>query len=227
VLTPRTIGSALAALGLGIGALVPIFVVLYPAAGISPADAQNPAVVLPAIAANPALVVIPGAVQIAAHALGIVGMIGLWMTLGRSSSAILSIATVFGLVWLGVDVVLNAVTYHAVPALAAANASGSTSAAATFVTTTQLVDAARLGAHVAGGLWMLGVAASAATLGLPRFVAWLGIPIGVVFAANLFVPALMNVSFLTVPAWLVVLGVAVARGEPATAPSFALRSSAG
>jgi hypothetical protein len=74
---------------------------------------------------------------------------------------------------------------------------------------------------------MLGVAASAATLGLPRLVTWLGIPIGVIFAANLFVPALMNLSFLTVPAWLVILGLAIARAEPETTPSFALRSSAG
>ena len=225
MLTSRTIGWALAALGLGIGALVPVFLVAYPAAGISQAEAQNPAVLLPAIAANPALIVLPGAVQVAAHAIGIVAFVGLWMALDQTS-VLLSIATAFGVVWLGVDVVLNAITYHVVPAVAAANASGDATAQGTFVTTMQLVDGARLGAHVAGGLWMVGVAAHAVqTSALPRVVAWLGILVGAIFAANLFVPALMNVSFLTVPAWLVILGIAVTRSEGATSPAVELRGA--
>ena len=213
MLSSRTIGWALAALGLGIGALVPVFLIAYPAAGISPAEAQDPAVVLPVIAVNPALVLLPGAVQVAAHAIGIVAIVGIWATLGRSS-ALVSIATVFGIVWLSVDVVLNAITYHVVPALAAANASGSATAQGTFVTAMALVDGARLGAHVAGGLWMVAVAVTAVrTSALPRVVGWVGIPIGAAFAANLFVPPLMNLSFITVPAWLVALGVAVARSQ--------------
>ena len=51
------------------------------------------------------------------------------------------------------------------------------------------------------------------TSALPRVVGWVGIPIGAAFAANLFVPPLMNLSFITVPAWLVALGVAVARSQ--------------
>jgi hypothetical protein len=220
MLTSRTIGWALAALGLGIGALVPVFALAYPAAGISPGDAENPAVVLPVIATNPALVVVPGAVQVFAHAIGIVAIAGLWVVLG-GKSMLLSIATVFGIVWLGVDVVLNAITYRMVPALAAANAAGSATAQGAFVTTMQLVDAARLGAHVAGGLWMVGVAAHALqTTALARIVGWLGIPFGGIFAANLFLPALMNISFLTVPAWLLILGVAITRAEPAAAPGI-------
>jgi hypothetical protein len=227
MLSSRSIGWALAALGFGIGALVPVFLVAYPAAGISQADAQNPAVVLPAIAANPALVLLPGAIEIATHAVGIVGVVGPWMALGRTS-VLFSVATVFGLVWLGVDVVLNAITYHVVPALATANASGGAGAQATFTTTMQLVDAARLGAHVAGGLWMLGVAAwSLATGALPRIVGWLGVAIGAIFAANLFAPPLMNLSFLTVPLWLVIAGIAVARSDSAIARGAAVAAPAG
>jgi glyoxylase-like metal-dependent hydrolase (beta-lactamase superfamily II) len=37
-------------------------------------------------------------------------------------------------------------------------------------------------------------------------------------AANLPAPALMNLSFLTVPAWLVFFGIIVARAETAAAP---------
>jgi hypothetical protein len=40
--------------------------------------------------------------------------------------------------------------------------------------------------------------------------------VGLVFAGNLFLPSLLNVSFMTVPAWLVILGVGVARSDEAS-----------
>ena len=210
------IGFGLVALGLGIAALIPVFLVAYPAAGIGQADSQNPAVVLPALASNPALILVPGAIQIAAHAVGVVAILGLWAGLGRTSF-LLTCATLFGLIWLGVDTVLNAVTFHVVPVLATANAAGSPGAGSSFLELGQLIDGARYGGHVAGGLWMIGLSVfGIRTAALPGIVGWLGVLVGVIFAANLFVPALLNVSFMTVPAWLVILGIVVGRSASAT-----------
>ena len=55
---------------------------------------------------------------------------------------------------------------------------------------------------------------------MPSLLAWLGVPIGVIFSANLLVPGLLFVSFMTVPLWLIIVGVAamrrsaVERGSP-------------
>lgn len=209
----RVVGSALVILGLGIGALIPVFAVVYPAAGIPPSDAANPNVVLPVVAANPALVTLPGSLEIGIHLVGFVAVLGLATLLG-STPLLVASTTALGLVWLSVDVIGNAITYRLVPELAAAHVAGSGSASTTFVDLQRLVEAIRLGAHVAGGLWVIGVSAfMIRTRALPAFVGWLGIPVGVVFAANLFLPALMTVSFMAVPSWLVIAGAAVARAD--------------
>jgi hypothetical protein len=221
----RVVGSALVILGLGIGALIPVFVVIYPAAGIPPSDAADPNVVLPVVAANPALVTLPGSLEIAVHLVGFVAVLGLAALVG-STPLLVATATAFGIVWLGVDVIGNAITYRLVPELAAAHVAGSGSASTTFVDVQRLVEAIRLGAHVAGGLWVIGVSAVVIRTGaLPAIVGWLGVPIGVVFAANLFLPALMTVSFVAVPSWLVVAGAAVARAD-VTAGTVLLRTPA-
>jgi hypothetical protein len=215
--TARTLGLGLIVLGMGIGALVPIFLVVYPAAGIGPTDATNPAVVLPVIAANPALIRVPGAIEIVAHAIGAVALIGLWARYG-TSSFLLAAATLGGIVWLGVDMVDNAITYHLAPSQAAEYVTGSAAAGPAFVQLMRLTEAIRLGAHVAGGLWMVGLSTFAIRTGLfAPAVGWLGIAVGAVFAANLFVPVLLNISFMTVPVWLVALGAVVARTQTATA----------
>jgi len=46
---------------------------------------------------------------------------------------------------------------------------------------------------------------------VPALLGWAGTLVGLVLAANPFVPALLNVSFMTLPLWLIVFGVAVAR----------------
>lgn len=220
--TTRILGLGLIALGLGIGALVPIFLIVYPAAGIAPADATNPEVVLPVLAAEPMLVTVPGLLEIVVHAIGAVAIAGLWLRFG-TRSFLLGAATLGGLVWMSIDVVDNALTYHVAPILASDFVAGSTSSGTAFGRFTTITDAIRLGGHFVGGLWMIGLSVFAMRTGwLPRLVAWLGVVVGVIFAANLFVPAFMNVSFITVPAWLVICGAVVARTQvttSATAPS--------
>ena len=218
--TARMLGLGLIVLGAAIGALVPFFLIVYPAAGIGPSDASNAAVVLPVIAANPALVRVPGVVEIVAHAIGAVALVGFWARFG-TSSFLLTVSTLGGIVWLGVDLVDNGITYHLAPSLAADYVAGSAAAGPAFVQLTGLTDAIRLGAHFAGGLWMIGLSAVAIRTRLfTPTVGWLGIAVGAVFAANLFVPVLMNVSFMTVPVWLVVLGIVVMRTETETAPGL-------
>jgi len=224
--TARTLGLGLIVLGLGIGALVPIFLVVYPAAGITAADATAPEVVLPVIAANPTLVTAPGALLIVIHTVGAVALLGLWARFG-ATSFLLAVATLGGLVWLSVDVIDNAITYHVVPGMAADYAAGDAVAGPAFVQLTSLVEAVRLGGHVAGGLWMIGLSVFAIRARtFPAIVGWLGIAVGAVFTANLFVPVLLNISFMTVPAWLVILGAVVARTQPTTAPDLLPRMAA-
>jgi hypothetical protein len=213
---PRLLGTAFAVVGLGIGALVPIFLVAYPAAGIGPADAGNPAAILPVVVANPALFAGPGILQIVVHAIGAIAVFGLWARFG-STSFLMAMATLGGLVWMTLDVVDNAVAFHVVPVIAANHAAGDQVAAAAFSQLSSVVDAIRLAAHFAGGLWLIGVSVFAIqTRRLPRVIGWIGVVVGAVFAGNLFLPALLNVSFMTVPAWLVILGVGVARSDEAT-----------
>lgn len=207
------IGLAFIALGAAIAALVPVFLVLYPAAGIGKADAANPLVILPALARNPALMVGPGILELLGHTIGAAAMVGLWMTWGRASY-LLTTATLAGIAWMAVDVVDNALGLQLLPALAAAFVAGDASAADRFVTTTSLVDALRLAGHFGGGLWVIG----ASLYGLRAAVihpviAWAGIVVGAVLAANPIAPGLLNVSFLTLPAWLIVFGIAVARAK--------------
>jgi hypothetical protein len=212
----RLLGTAFAVVGVGIGALVPIFLVAYPAAGLGQADAGNPAAILPVVSSNPALFAGPGILEIVVHAVGAVAVLGLWARFG-STSFLMAIATLGGLLWMAVDIVDNAVAFHVVPMLAASHAAGDPTAAAAFTQLSSVVDAVRLAGHFTGGLWMIGVSAFAIqTRQLPRVVGWIGVVVGLVFAGNLFLPALLNVSFMTVPAWLVILGVGVARSDEAT-----------
>jgi len=217
---PRLLGTAFAVVGLGIGALVPIFLVAYPAAGLGPADAGNPAAVLPVVVANPALFAGPGILQIVVHAIGAIAVFGLWARFG-SASFLMAMATLGGLVWMTLDVVDNAVAFHVVPVIAADYAAGDQAAAAAFSQLSSAVDAIRLAAHFTGGLWLIGVSVFAIqTRRLPRAIGWIGVAVGAVFAGNLFLPALINVSFMTVPAWLVILGIGVARSDEATEPTL-------
>ena len=207
----RTLGGALIVLGLGIGALVPIFLVAYPAAGIAPSDATNPHVVLPVVNSTPALFMGPAAFEIVVHAVGAFALLGLWARFG-ATSFLLALATLGGLIWMTIDVANNAVTFHVLPLIGADYAAGSAAASAAFGQLSTLTDAIRLAGHFSGGLWMIGVSIFAIqTARRPAVIGWFGIAFGAVFAANLFVPALLNVSFMTVPIWLVVLGIGVAR----------------
>ena len=47
-------------------------------------------------------------------------------------------------------------------------------------------------------------------------IGWIGIGVGAVLSANVFVPALLNVSFMTLPLWLILFGASQLR-----APSLA------
>jgi hypothetical protein len=208
----RWLGLGLGLLGLAIASLIPVFIVFYPAAGIQQADSGNPAVVLPAVSANPALFTLPGIIQIAAHALGAVVMLGLWVRYGQGSF-LLTCATLAGIGWMGIDVVDNAITFSVMPRLAADYAAGSPLAAGGFSQLGYLTEAIRFGAHFLGGLWMIGLSLFAirSRSVIPSIVAWLGIAVGAVFSANLLLPAaLLNVSFMTVPLWLVIDGVVLA-----------------
>jgi hypothetical protein len=224
--TTRSIGIGLVIAGAAIAALLPVFMVLYPAAGIGRADAGNPAVVLPAIARNPALFVGPGLLELIGHAIGAVAILGLWMRWG-GQSFLLSAATLGGVVWMSVDAIDNAIGLQLVPRLAASFVGGDAGAGTSFLGLSALLDAVRLAGHFAGGLWVAGVSVFALRAGSPnRVIAWAGVVTGLVLAANPIVPALLNVSFMTLPLWLIVFGVAVARTsegrEPALAPSLAM-----
>jgi hypothetical protein len=205
------IGLGFVALGAAIGALIPVFLVLYPAAGVGKADASNPLVILPVIAGNPALVVGPGILELFGHAVGAAAMVGLWMAWGRGSF-LLSAATLAGVAWMAVDVIDNAIALQLTPTLAGAFAAGDASAAGRFTTVSSLVDALRLAGHFAGGLWVVGVSAFALSARAAHpALAWAGIIVGAVLAANPLMPALLNVSFMTVPVWLIAFGITVAR----------------
>jgi hypothetical protein len=216
----RLVGTAFAVVGFGIGALVPIFLIAYPAAGLGQADAGNPAAILPVVVANPALFAGPGILEIVVHAVGAIAVFGLWARFG-GTSFLLAIATLGGLAWMILDVADSAIAFHVVPLIAANHVAGDATAATAFTQLESVVDAVRLAGHFLGGLWMVGVSVFAIQTGrLPRIIGWLGVVVGLVFTGNLFVPALLNVSFMTVPAWLVILGIGVARSEGATEASL-------
>jgi hypothetical protein len=206
----RWLGLGLVLVGLGIASLIPVFTVFYPAAGIDQADQGNPAVVLPAISANPLLFTLPGIVQIAAHALGAVVMLGLWVRYGQGSF-LLTCATLAGIGWMGIDIVDNAIAFIIMPRLAADYATGSQFAAGGFVQLGNLTESVRFAAHFLGGLWVIGLSVFAirARAVIPAALAWFGVAVGAVFSGNLLVPGLLVVSFMTVPLWLLLVGVLV------------------
>jgi len=211
--TTRTVGLGLLFVGGAIAALIPVFLVLYPAAGVGQADAGNPGVILPAIARNPALVVGPGILEMLGHAIGAAAVVGLWMRWGRGSF-LLACATLGGVAWMAIDVIDNAIGLQLVPAIATAFVGGDVAAAARFGTISGLLDALRLSGHFAGGLWVVGVSIFALrTASTNRAIAWAGIAVGTVLAANPLVPALLNVSFMTLPAWIIAFGVVIARAD--------------
>jgi hypothetical protein len=214
----RTVGAGLAVLGGAIAALLPVFLVLYPAAGIGRADAANPNVILPAIAKNPAIFVGPGTLEVFGHVIGAVAMIGLWLRWG-GRSLLVTCATFAGLLWMSVDTLDNAIGIQLVPRLAAQFAAGDDGAAVAFASSSALLDALRLAGHLAGGLWVIGLSLASIRLeAVHRLIGWAGVATGIVLAANPFVPALLNVSFMTLPVWLLVFGVAVARSGAAVDP---------
>jgi len=223
--TSRLVGAGLVALGASIAALLPVFIVLYPAAGLGQADSTNPGVALPILAMTPALVIAPGALEILGHAIGAAAILGLWLRSG-GRSFLLACATLGGILWTGVDLLDNAVTLQIVPALATRFVAGDATAGPDWLAASHLIDAVRLGGHIAGGAWVVGVSAFTLRQAIvPSVIGWAGILVGAVLAANAFVPALLNVSFITLPLWLVVFGIAVARtravSEPAFVPSLA------
>ncbi|MBI3745809.1 MAG: hypothetical protein HY264_04675 [Chloroflexi bacterium] len=220
MLGQRALGTAFAVVGLGIGALVPIFLVAYPAAGLGQADAGNPAAILPVIAAKPALFAGPGILEIITHAVGAIAILGLWARFA-SGSFLMTAATLGGLAWMMLDIADNAISFHVAPLIAASYGAGDSTAAAAFVQLQSVVDAVRFAGHFAGGLWMIGVSVFAVqTRRLSRVIGWLGVIVGIIFAGNLFLPALLNISFMTVPAWLVILGIGVARNDKASETTF-------
>jgi len=213
------IGLGFVLLGGAIAALIPVFLVLYPAAGIGRADAANPAVVLPILARNPALFVVPGVIEMLGHAIGGAAMVGLWMRWG-ARSLLVSAATLAGVAWIVVDVIDSAIGVQLVPPLASAYVAGSAAAGDRFVLVSNVVDALRLGGHFFGGLWVAGIAVAALRARATHpVIAWLGVAVGAILAANPIIPALLNVSFMTLPLWVIVFGIAVARSRTAEMPS--------
>lgn len=223
----RAVGLSLVFVGAAIAALLPVFLVLYPAAGIGQADAGNPEVILPAIARNPALFVAPGALELLGHTVGAIAMVGLWMRWG-ARSFLLTCATLAGIIWMSVDTIDNAIGLQLVPRLAIQFAGGDAAAGATFVSLSSLLDALRLAGHFAGGLWIVGLSVFAIRAAAAnRYIAWAGIATGLVLAGNVFVPALLNISFLTLPLWLIVFGNGVFRDRSAAVPNLAPQFAGG
>jgi hypothetical protein len=217
----RLVGLGIVALGASIAALLPVFLVLYPAAGVGQADATNPAVVLPVVARNPALVIGPGMVEMVGHAVGAAAILGFWLRSG-GRSFVLACATLAGILWTSVDMIDNAITLQLVPRLAGQFAGGDAAAGAAYLSASALIDAVRLGGHFGGGLWIIGISIVAVrSSGSRAILGWAGIGVGAVLALNPFVPALLNVSFLTLPLWLILFGVVVARASAAAEPAFA------
>jgi hypothetical protein len=131
---------------------------------------------------------------------------------------------------MAVDVLDNAVAIQLVPQLAADYLAGDGAATSSFRLVMALVDAVRLGGHLVGGLWVVGASAVLLRSGVLRpVIGWIGVGVGAVLAANPFVPALLNVSFMTLPLWLVAFGVAIARIPDGTvgASSAAIPLAAG
>lgn len=209
--SPRAVGFAFVFLGIAIGALLPIFIVVYPAVGLTPQTAGDPAALLPIVAGSPVLFVAPGVLEMAGHAVGAWAMVALWFRYGRDSDAFTA-ATIGGITWMAIDVLDSAISIQLVPHFGAAYVAGDSAAAAAFSVTDTLANALRLGGHFGGGLWVLGISAGLMRAGqLHRAIGWAGIFAGALLAANPLLPALLNVSFLTLPPWIVVFGIAVAR----------------
>jgi hypothetical protein len=195
----------LVTLAVGILSLIPLFAAVFPRFGLT-RDAA-PSTVLPTVAQNPWLFIGPGSVQLFTHTMGAVGIIALTF-LWNPRSLLLVCATFGGLLWMGADIIDNALTMVLVPRLARAFVAGDADATRVLPLIHSLTEAIRFGAHFAGGLWVLGVSAYAwrtATTG--RLLAGTGFAIGAIFAANVFAPPLMFATMLTLPAWLIALGV--------------------
>lgn len=212
----RVGATCLVVLGVGIALLLPLFMAVFPALGITRDTAGHPEIVLPILADHPALPKGVGLVQVIAHLAGAVGMLGLWLRWGPRSLLLVA-ATFAGLVWMALDIANNGVALREVPRLAAAHVAGDGSAAAAFKNLSALIDALRLAAHFCGGVWVLGVSAFARRAGcLPRWLVLAGFVVGAIFSANLLVPPLMFLSMLTVPPWLIATGVLVNRRTAAS-----------
>jgi hypothetical protein len=197
--------------------LIPLFLVLYPAAGLGPDAATDPTALLRVFARTPALFVGPSIIEVAGHVIGAAAILATWFRWGRESF-LATIATLAGLAWMTIDTVDNAMSIQIVPALATAFAGGDASAATTFNIVGRLTDALRLAGHLCGGLWVVGIAAFTQRGRLVHpIVAWLGVATGIVLALNPFVPALLNVSFMTLPAWLVAFGAVLSRSRAGAA----------
>jgi hypothetical protein len=221
----RLVGLGIVILGASIASLLPVFLVIYPAAGIGQGDAAHPDVVLPVLARYPALVVGSGIVEMLGHAVGAAAILGFWLRSG-GRSFVLACASLAGIVWTSVDILDNAITLQLVPRLADQFAGGDAAAGAAYLSASALVDAVRLGGHFGGGLWIIGISIFAIRgSGIPAILGWAGIGVGAVLALNPFVPALLNVSFMTLPLWLILFGVTIGRtpavAEPAFAPQLA------
>jgi len=212
--TDRQIGLMFVALGVGIAVLLPFFLVVMPQMGISEEMSRRPDALLPIVATKPWLFTVPGAVEMLAHALGAAAMLSLYL-LWDSRSGLLLCATAGGLLWMGVDIVLNGVVLQVVPHLAAAHQAGDVTAAGQFTTVMTLVDAARLAGHFGGGLWVLGVSYGGRRIGrVGRALSIAGLIVGVAMAGNVFAAPLLALTFVTLPIWLVAFGIATSRPRP-------------
>jgi hypothetical protein len=211
---PRLIGVCLITLGVAIALLIPLFTAVYPSFGITRETANRPEIVLPIFARTPALPVGLGLVMLVAHAAGALAMIGLWMHLGPRS-LVLGAATFAGLLWMAADIIGSGIAVREMPRLASAFGAGDASAGASFMSLNSLMDALRLSAHFAGGLWVVGLCVFGLQSGsLPAWLCWVGLPVGVLLSANLIAAPLMFASMLTLPPWLIALGIVMVKQAP-------------
>jgi hypothetical protein len=216
----RWAAIGLVSLGIGIISLLPLFMAVFPHYGLT--RDTPPETVLATVAIHRWLFVAPGVVQLFGHTAGAIGMIALAHAWEARRSLLLLCATFFGLAWMAIDLADNAITLTMVPDLAASYANGETKAVYGLTLLRGLTDAARLGAHFAGGLWVVGVSYHLWQHG-SRKLGGIGLFVGAVLAANVFLPPLMFLSMMTLPFWLMALGVAVTKA----AESIAARTVGG
>ena len=199
----RIVAAAAVWTGLSIPLFLLVFA-LWGAHGLSQADAMDPAKVAPFAVRAPVLYAILPIVGVLMHLAALLVVVGMHRRLAARAPLLMGAASALGLVWIGADTLQNLMHYGGYLGGGSPEHVAAVAAAA---------DAVWHAGHLPGGLWVLGLAASADFLSRPLRV--LSVVAGAVFTLHALVfplwPAYFGLEFLLVPVWCIWTGIALAR----------------